>query len=181
MSHNRFDYGIQQEYQITPNTEAADFLQAEVQNFFGYKQKSKREKFADVWHNKKHGLNVKTDNLSSQHNQGRLCTAAINEWLQDEENVLDFVFISYTNVNGHIKIQEVITKTIEEVEYRISNQGKGLLQPLRDKNNKVVFRAKITRSEWIKEFQSKYSDFINKQQEKFEKLRSKWCKNASVI
>lgn len=176
MSNSIFDYNLKQTYTITKNTEAADFLQAEVQNFFGYTPKSKREKFADVWITSKHGINVKTDNLCSAQNQGRLCTAAVNQWLQDENNILQFIFIAYTNIEGNIEIKEVITKYIEEVEYRISNQGKGLLQPVRDKNYKVVFRNKITRQEWLEEFQEKYVDFINKQQDKFNKLKAKWCK-----
>jgi hypothetical protein len=175
MSNNRFDYGIKNEYQITPNTEAADFLQSEVQNFFGYQQKSKREKYADVWIKPNYGINVKTDNLCSQQNQGRLCTAAVNEWLQDEQNTLKFIFISYTNIGGLIKIKEVVTKYLEEIEYRISNQGKGLLQPVRDRNYNVVFRKKISRKEWLLEFKRKYRQFIEKQQDKFEKLKAKWC------
>ena len=36
-------YNLKQTYSITPNAEAAEFIQAEVQNHFGYSQKSKRE------------------------------------------------------------------------------------------------------------------------------------------
>lgn len=175
MLNEQLEYGIKKNYQITPNTEAAEFLQSEVQEFFGYNQKSKREKYADVWINKNYGINVKTDNLCSDGRQGRLCTAAVNEWLEDHENILQFIFIDYTNINGFLTIEEVVTKNLEEVEYRISNQGKGLLQPIRDSNCNIVFREPISREDWLQEFKHKYNEFIDKQQDKFEKLRARWC------
>lgn len=173
-TYHSLPYGLKKTYQITPNAEAAEFLQAEVQEFFGYKSKSKREKYADIWINQNYGINVKTDNLNSQQNKGRLCTAEVNQWLKDENNKLSFIFIEYTNDDGNLEIKSVQTKNIEEVEYEISNQGKGLLQPKRYRN-KVVFRSTISRSEWMEEFRIKYAEFIDKQIKRFEEKKKHWC------
>ena len=170
---NNFEYGIQCSYKITPNTEAAEFLQAEVQKYFGYESKSKREKYADIWVNSNYGINVKTDNLCSKQNKGRLCTAEINQWLKNENNKLSFIFIEYTNTNGDISIKSVLTKDIEEVEYDISNQGKGLLQPKRYRN-KLIFRKKVSRQDWLEEFKGKYLYFIEQQKSRFDKLIANW-------
>ena len=124
-------YGIKSEYHITPNTSASDFLENEVQKYFKYKPKSEREKFADVWIDPCTALNVKTDKLNAKENGGRICTAAVNEWLRDERNNLKLFFIEYKINNGHIVVETQNEYYIEEIEYQITNQGKGLLQPKR--------------------------------------------------
>ena len=98
----------------------------------------------------------------------------VNQWLKNENNKLSFIFVEYTNDNGDLEIQSVQTRNIEEVEYEISNQGKGLLQPKRYRN-KVVFRSTISRSEWMEEFKIKYADFIDKQIKRFEEKKKHWC------
>ena len=168
-------YNLQETYSITPNAEAAEFIQAEVQNYFGYKQKSKREKYADVWISKTEGLNVKTDNLLSQQNKGRLCTAEVNQWLRDPDNNLKFLFIEYKNEDGLLTLVSTKEVYIEEVIYEVTNQGRGLLQPKRTSKGKVIFRNRISRDEWIDEFKIKYNDFVDKQIERFNKYRSDWC------
>jgi len=167
-------YNLQKTYSITPNAEAAEFIQSEVQKYFGYKQKSKREKYADVWISENEGLNVKTDNLLSQQNKGRLCTAEINQWLKDTNNNIKFLFIEYKNKDGLLTLESTKEVYIEEICYEISNQGRGLLQPKRNSEGKVIFRDRISRDEWIKEFKIKYSDFVNKQIARFEKYKSQW-------
>jgi hypothetical protein len=173
-----FNYGIKSNYKITPQTEAADFLEAEVCKSFNYTPKSKRQKYADVWIDDFTGLNVKTDNLSAPSNKGRLCTAEINTWLKNENNNLKFCFIGYKNENmsGNIEVLTMTEFNIEEVEYDIVNQGKGLLQPKR-KDNKVVLRERISRKEWMEEFKIKYNKFVNLQITRFENQRSDWCDN----
>ena len=168
-------YNLQETYQITPNAEAAEFIQAEVQTYFGYEQKSKREKYADVWVSKTEGLNVKTDNLLSQQNKGRLCTAEVNQWLRDPNNNLKFLFIEYKNEDGLLTLVSTKEVYIEEVVYEISNQGRGLLQPKRTSEGKVILRDRISRDEWIEEFKIKYCDFVDKQIARFEKYKSDWC------
>ena len=170
-----FPYNLQETYQITPNAEAAEFIQAEVQNYFGYEQKSKREKYADVWISQTEGLNVKTDNLLSQQNKGRLCTAEVNQWLRNPNNNLKFLFIEYKNEDGLLTLVSTKEVYIEEVVYEISNQGRGLLQPKRTSEGKVIFRDRINRNEWIGEFKDKYSKFVDKQILKFEKYKLEWC------
>lgn len=170
-----FPYNLQESYTITPNAEAAEFIQAEVQNYFGYSQKSKREKYADVWISNNKGLNVKTDNLLSQQNKGRLCTAEVNQWLKNSNNNLKFLFIEYKNEDGLLTLVSTKEVYIEEVVYEISNQGRGLLQPKRTSNGKVIFRDRISREEWIKEFKDKYSEFVDKQILRFEKYKLEWC------
>jgi len=171
----KLPYNLQETYNITPNAEAAEFIQAEVQNHFGYIQKSKREKYADVWITKNEGLNVKTDNLLSQQNKGRLCTAEVSQWLLNPTNNLKFLFVEYTNKNGLLNILATNEVYIEEVQYEISNQGRGLLQPKRTSTGKVILRDRITREDWIKEFKIKYSEFVDKQIFKFQKYKSDWC------
>ena len=168
-------YNLQETYSITPNTEAADFIQAEVQNYFGYTQKSKREKYADVWITANEGLNVKTDNLLSQQNKGRLCTAEVNQWLLNTNNNLKFLFVEYTNTNGLLNIVTTKEVYIEEIQYEISNQGRGLLQPKRTSEGKVILRNRISREDWIQEFKIKYSEFVDKQIVRFKKYKSDWC------
>lgn len=168
-------YNLKETYSITPNTEAADFLQNEIQTHFGYIQKSKREKYADVWISSNEGLNVKTDNLLSQQNKGRLCTAEVNQWLLNPSNNLKFLFIEYTNVNGLLQLINTNEVFIEEICYEISNQGRGLLQPKRTSDGKVILRNRISRNEWIDEFKIKYSEFVDKQIKRFEKYKLEWC------
>tara|TARA_B100000959_G_scaffold280730_1_gene343126 strand:+ start:1211 stop:1786 length:576 start_codon:yes stop_codon:yes gene_type:complete len=177
-----FNYGIKRNYKITPQTEAADFLEAEVCKFFNYIPKSKRQKYADVWIDVFTGLNVKTDNLSALGNKGRLCTAEINTWLKNENNNLKFCFIGYKNENmsGNIDVLTMTEFYIEEVEYDIVNQGKGLLQPKR-KDNIVVLRKRISRKEWMEEFKIKYSKFVDSQIARFNKQRSDWCVNLEAF
>ena len=168
-------YGILENYKISANTEAADFLEKEVQKFFNYTQNSKRQKYADIWLDDFTGINVKTDNLCSKQNKGRLCTAEINQWLIDERNNLKFLFIEYeNNMDGEVKIVSIKETFIEEVEYEIYNQGRGLLQPKRFQN-KIVFREKISRKDWLDEFRNKYSIFVDNQIKRFEDYRQKWC------
>jgi hypothetical protein len=171
-------YGLKQNYEITKNTEAAEFIQAEVQNFFGYKPKSKREKYADIWINNCEGLNVKTDNVLSVQNKGRLCTAEVNRWLRDPNNNLKFLFIEYKNEDGLLTLLNTKEVFIEEVIYEISNQGRGLLQPKRTSNGKVIFRDRIDREKWIEEFKQKYSMFVDQQIERFVRYKLEWCSNV---
>ena len=168
-------YDLKQTYTITPNAEAAEFIQAEVQKYFGYSQKSKREKYADVWISETEGLNVKTDNLLSQQNKGRLCTAEVNQWLRNKNNNLKFLFIEYKNEQGLLTLVSTKESYIEEIVYEISNQGRGLLQPKRTSSGKVIFRERISREEWLEEFKIKYSEFVDKQINRFKKYKSDWC------
>lgn len=168
-------YNLKKTYSITPNAEAAEFIQAEVQNYFGYEQKSKREKYADVWISETEGLNVKTDNLLSQQNKGRLCTAEVNQWLKNSNNNLKFLFIEYKNEDGLLTLVSTKEVYIEEVVYDITNQGRGLLQPKRTSHGKVVFRERISREDWIAEFKTKYSTFVNNQIARFNKYKLDWC------
>lgn len=167
-------YNLQETYHITPKTEAADFIESKVQEYFDYTPKSKRSKFADVWINECEGLNVKTDNLLSQQNKGRLCTAAINQWLLNPKNNLKFLFVEYRNENGLLTLESTKEVYIEEVVYEISNQGKGLLQPKRTSNGKVIFRERISREEWIQEFKIKYAEFVDRQIKRFMQYKKDW-------
>ena len=172
-------YGIKNEYHITPNISGSDFLENEVRKYFNYTPKSEREKFADVWINPCTALNVKTDKLNAKENTGRICTAAINEWLRDEKNNLKLFFIEYNIGDGHIIIASQNEYYIEEIEYQITNQGKGLLQPKR-KHGKLVLRPKISREAWLNEFEIKYNKFATDQINRLESHRNKWCNNNGV-
>jgi|TARA_R110000744_G_C19052464_1_gene528019 hypothetical protein len=173
-------YGIKSEYYITPNISGSDFLENEVQKYFNYKPKSEREKYADVWINPFIALNVKTDKLNAKENTGRICTAAVNEWLRDERNNLKLFFIEYEINNGHLIVVSQNEYYIEEIEYQITNQGKGLLQPKR-KHGKLILRPKVSREFWLNEFESKYEKFAISQISRFKSHISKWCNNIGVI
>ena len=172
---NMLPYNLKETYTIHPKAEAAEILQAEVQDHFRYEPTSKREKYADVWISPTEGLNVKTDNLCSQQNKGRLCTAEVNQWLLNYDCNLRFLFIEYTNHNGFVRVLNTKEVNIEEIEYDMCNQGRGLLQPKRTSDGKVIFRPRISREEWIDEFQIKYVDFCIKQILRFEKYAFDWC------
>ena len=168
-------YNLQETYRITPNAEAADFIEHQVQEHFNYVPTSKRSKYADVWIKPNEGLNVKTDNLLSKQNKGRLCTAEVNQWLRDPNNNLKFLFIEYRNEKGLLTLISTKEVFIEEVVYEICNQGRGLLQPKRTKDGKVILRDRISREEWINEFKEKYSQFVTKQIKKFQDYETEWC------
>ena len=172
-------YDIKNEYHITPNISGSEFLEKEVQKYFGYEPKSEREKFADVWIDPFTALNVKTDKLNAKENTGRICTAAVNEWLRNKENNLKIFFIEYKVNNGHLIVVSQNEYYIEEIEYQITNQGKGLLQPKR-KHGKLILRPKVSREFWLNEFEIKYKKFATSQISRFESHISKWCNNDGV-
>ena len=85
------------------------------------------------------------------------------------------MFIEYKNEDGLLTLVSTKEVYIEEVCYEISNQGRGLLQPKRTSEGKVIFRNRLDRDEWIEEFKDKYCDFVDKQIARFEKFKSDWC------
>ena len=174
-------YGIKSEYYVTSDiSSGSDFLENEVRRYFNYTPKSEREKYADVWIDSFTALNVKTDKLNAQENTGRICTAAINEWLRNEKNNLKLFFIEYSISDGHIVVVSQNEYYIEEIKYQICNQGKGLLQPKR-KQGKLVLRPKISREDWLNEFEIKYREFAVSQISRFESYIDAWCNNGGVI
>ena len=177
-------YGLKESYKITPNTEAADFLENIVKEYFNYISHSKRQKYADIWLSQNHGINVKTVNLSSKTvGPGRICTAEINQWLRHEDNNLEIIFIEYSNDNGLITIQNVTSHWLEELEYYIMNQGRGLLMSAPDprKNRtSVLTRPRISRQQWLDEFSIKYSDFVDKQIKILQGYKKDWCHDTNL-
>ena len=79
------------------------------------------------------------------------------------------------NNNGILNLISTKESYIEEIVYEIANQGRGLLQPKRNSEGKVIFRERISREEWIDEFKNKYSYFVDKQILRFKKYKSDWC------
>lgn len=176
-------YGLKENYKITPNTEAADFLEHQVKSHFNYTSASKRQEYADIWVNQNHGINVKTINLSSKVvGPGRICTAKINQWLRHKENNLEIIYIEYVNQDGLLSIQNVYSHWIEEVDYYIMNQGRGLLMAKANtnKNNIVATRPRLTRSEWLDEFSQKYGEFVDKQIEILKGYKAEWCYDTKI-
>ena len=53
-------FGLKKEYKIHESAGADCFIEAKFQDYFNYKPKSKRQKFADVWVNDSFGYNIKT-------------------------------------------------------------------------------------------------------------------------
>ena len=85
------------------------------------------------------------------------------------------MFIEYRNENGLLTLVSTKEVYIEEVIYEICNQGRGLLQPKRTSEGKIILRDRISRDEWLEEFKVKYSKFVDKQIERFEKYKTDWC------
>jgi hypothetical protein len=160
-------FGLKKEYQIHEGAGAESFIEAQFQNHFNYKPKSKRQKFADVWVNEKFGYNIKTSvdgNLG-----GRICTVAIAPWLCNPDNQLKIIHVQYKNDKGHLILTDVREHFIEEIEYNILNQGKGFLHMKTDNKNKVIrTRVKLDRQLWLQEFQSKYIEFVENTKKRFD-------------
>ena len=167
-------FGLKKEYQIHEGAGAESFIESQFQNHFNYKPKSKRQKFADVWVNKKFGYNIKTSvdgNLG-----GRICTVAIARWLCNLDNQLKIIHVQYKNDKGHLILTDVREYFIEEIEYNILNQGKGFLHMKTDNKNKVIrTRVKLDRQLWLQEFQSKYIEFVEKQKNRFDTLAKEYA------
>lgn len=168
-------YGFKPTYKITKGSDASEFLESEFRNHFNYTQKSKRQKYADVWINPKFGYNLKT---SCAKTTGRLCTVQIAEFLSDAECNLKIVHLDYENNNGQIILKSLSEYFFEEIEYNISNQGKGFLQPKVNPDNSFKTRPRLSREEWLSEFKLKYNIYcneqkvrLNSQNEKFQNLK----------
>ena len=170
-----FPYGLEKHYKITNNTEAAEFLCSIVQKHFNYTPTSKREKFWDIKINENLGLNVKTRNLMSKQTKGRICSVQISHWLRNYENNLKLLYIDYKNENGNLTLESVNEVFIEEVNYHIENQGKGLLQPHIKKNGDVDLRGKLSRLEWLIEFEDQYRKYIEKRTLKNKEYLNEFC------
>jgi hypothetical protein len=160
-------FGLKKEYQIHEGAGAESFIEAQFQNHFNYKPKSKRQKFADVWVNPKFGYNIKTSvngNLG-----GRICTVDIASWLSIPDNQLKIIHVHYNNNRGHLILTDVCEYFIEEIEYNILNQGKGFLHMKTDSTKKVIkTREKLDRQLWLQEFQSKYIEFVENTKKRFD-------------
>ena len=170
-----FPYGLEKHYKITNNTEAAEFLCSIVQKHFNYTPTSKREKFWDIKINENLGLNVKTRNLMSKQTKGRICSVQISHWLRNYENNLKLLYIDYKNENGNLTLESVNEVFIEEVNYHIENQGKGLLQPHIKKNGDVYLRGRLSRLEWLIEFEDQYKKYIEKRTLKNKEYLNEFC------
>jgi hypothetical protein len=154
-------YGFKPTYKITKGSDAGEFLESEFRKHFKYIQKSKRQKYADVWINPKFGYNLKTSVAIKT--TGRLCTAQIAEFLSDVECNIKIVHLDYENNNGQIILNSLSEYFFEEIEYNISNQGKGFLQPKVNIDNSFKIRPKPSREEWLNEFKIKYDAYCNEQ------------------
>ena len=142
-------YGFKPTYDITKGTTAGDFLECEFRKHFNYIQKSEREQLADVWINPKFGYNLKTSRADVK-STGRLCTAKVGYQMVDPEFKLIFVHLIYTNNNGKLVLESLSEYYLEEIEYNISNQGIGLLQPKTiNKTNKFRIRPRVSREDWL--------------------------------
>jgi hypothetical protein len=169
-------YGFKPTYKITKGSDAGEFLESEFRNHFNYTQKSKRQKYADVWINLKFGYNLKTSVAIKT--TGRLCTAQVAEFLSDAECNLKIVHLDYENNNGQIILNSLSEYFFEEIEYNISNQGRGFLQPKVNPDNSFKTRPRLSREEWLSEFKFKYNIYCNEQKirldsqnEKFQNLK----------
>lgn len=167
-------YGFKPTYEITKGSDAGEFLECEFRKHFNYTQKSKRQKFADVWINTKFGYNLKTS--CAVKTTGRLCTAQVAEFLSDIKCNLKVIHLEYKNDSGLIILTRLSEYYFEEIEYNISNQGKGFLQPKVNPDNSFKTRIKPTREEWLEEFKNKYNTYCNEQKIRLESQNNKFQK-----
>jgi hypothetical protein len=92
----------------------------------------------------------------------------------DNENII-YIFVSYKRENGKIKIEHVYLKYIWELDWSIlgiGNLGKGQLQ-IKNANKQVVFTTE-GKDDWSKKLNLEAASFYNKQIEKNKKELSKW-------
>jgi hypothetical protein len=156
-------YGFKENYKITKGADASEFLENEFRKFFNYTPKSKRQKYADVWINPSFGLNLKT---SCAKTTGRLCTVQVAKYLIDPKNVLKIIHLDYLNNNGLLVLKTLYEYDLEEIQYQISNQGQGYLQPKINKDNSFKTRIKPNREEWLGEFKIKYDQYVEMQKKR---------------
>jgi hypothetical protein len=159
-------YGFKSVYEITKGSDASEFLETEFRKHFNYTQNSKRQKYADVWINPKFGYNLKTS--CAVRTTGRLCTAQVATFLSDSECNLKIIHLDYENKDGFLSLNYLSEYYIEEIEYSISNQGRGLLQPKTNKDNSFRTRPRLTREEWLEEFKNKYSKYCENQKKRLD-------------
>lgn len=158
-------YGFKESYKITKGTDASEFLENQFRKFFNYTPKSKRQKYADVWINPNFGYNLKT---SCAKTTGRICTVQVAKYLVDIKNELKIIHLDYDNTDGLIVLKKLYEYDIEEIQYLISNQGQGFLQPKVNKDNSFKTRIKICREDWLKEFKIKYDEYVEKQKRRLD-------------
>lgn len=170
-------YGFKPKYKITKGSDAGEFLESEFRNHFKYTQKSKRQKYADVWINSKFGYNLKTS--CAIKTTGRLCTVQVAKFLSDIECDLKIIHLQYKNDFGEITLTCLSEYYIEEIEYNISNQGKGFLQPKVNPDNSFKTRSKPSREEWLSEFKIKYNIYCNEQKNRLNE-QNKFFQNLRV-
>lgn len=85
------------------------------------------------------------------------------DFLSDPRNELLFLFVDYEAQPDLIQVVDARLIYLEEIaDWTIRSQGNGVIQM-----NKVLFRERPSRDEWLLEFKSKMATFI-------EKERAKW-------
>ena len=164
-------YGFKKTYNITEGADASEFLENEFRKFFNYTPKSKRQKYADVWIQSNFGYNLKT---SCAKTTGRICTVQVAEYLSDIKNELKIIHVDYDNKNGLIILKKIYEYDIEEIDYHISNQGKGYLQPKVHKDNSFKIRTKMSRQTWLDEFKIKYDEYVQNQKKRLDAQNLKY-------
>jgi hypothetical protein len=165
-------YSFKPTYKITKGSDAGEFLESEFRKHFNYTQKSKRQKYADVWINSKFGYNLKTS--CAIKTTGRLCTAQVAEFLSDIDCELKMIHLEYKNDSGVITLTRLSEYFFEEIEYNISNQGKGFLQPKVNPDNSFKTRPRPSREEWLDEFKLKYDVYCNEQKIRLDSQNKKF-------
>lgn len=171
-------YGFKQSYNITKGSDASEFLESEFRKYFNYKQHSKRQKYADVWITPKLGFNLKTS--CAEHTTGRICTTDVANFLIDIECNLKIIHLDYKNVNGQLKLNYLSEYYIEEIEYNITNQGRGLIQPkVSYKDNSLKTRTRLSREDWLSEFKIKYNTYCENQKKRLD-LQNEKMQNLKV-
>jgi hypothetical protein len=165
-------YGFKDKYEITKGSDASEFLENEFRNFFNYIPTSKRQKYADVWINPNFGYNLKTS--CAKITTGRICTVQVAKYLSSSKNVLKIVHVDYDNNQGIITLKGVDEYFLEEIEYNISNQGQGFLQPKVNRDNSFKTRPKMSREDWLNEFKIKYEKYVEVQTQRLNEQKIKY-------
>ena len=144
----------------------SDFLEELVQKHYNYIPKSEKVRLYDVMITPTLALNVKTMRLplsSKSGPHGRLGSAdVILNWIENPNHQLEYMFVYYKRDGEWLTLVDTEVHPIESLEFTISPQGKGLVQPKR-RNDRVALGPTLSREEYVNTFVTELRTYCKKQ------------------
>lgn len=142
--------------------------------------KSKRsvDDFTLLIDGNKHQFDVKTHFIQSTDGfsmPNLKSVKRLKKILENENDSLSYIFVSYKRENGIVTIEDVHIKYVWELDWSmltIGALGKGQLQ-IKDANKELVF-TNIGKEKWFEILKTKVSEFYQKELKKIEKEIKHW-------